>query len=398
MVPEGWKLAKLGDLVDISSGVAPSELVLSDSIGIPYVKVEDMNNCSKYQLRARQLGVGCKVAVKQRAVIFPKRGAAIINNKVRVAGRDIYLDTNMMALSPKNKLDAEFLYYSLIYIQLFKVADTSTIPQINNKHIVPLKILLPPLSEQKKIAETLSTWDKSIEAAERFLDNSKKRKMALMQQLLTGKTRLHGFDTRWKYQPISTITTRVQRKAKDRDDIDLPVLTISSSTGFVLQSDKYSKYMAGESVKNYTRLKKGEFSYNKGSSKAYVFGCIFELVNWEEALVPNVYVSFKFCDDIDRGFFRHLFSMGYLDRQLGRLVNSGVRNDGLLNITPSEFLKVSVPVPPQDEQLAISGILDAASYEIKLFQRRLDFLKQEKKALMQQLLTGKKRVKVDEAA
>tara|TARA_Y100000296_G_C5098872_1_gene218846 strand:- start:31 stop:441 length:411 start_codon:yes stop_codon:yes gene_type:complete len=123
------------------------------------------------------------------------------------------------------------------------------------------EIPVPPLSEQKKIAQILSTWDEAITTTEQLLANSQKQKKALMQQLLTGKKRLlddNGvrFSGEWKFQSISQISKRVQRKS---DGEDHPILTISSLSGFVRQDERYSRYMAGESVKNYILLKKGEF-------------------------------------------------------------------------------------------------------------------------------------------
>ena len=185
-----WKEKTLGQYVTIKSGVSPSKFKLKSEGEVPYVKVEDMNNCSKYQIHSRNYADETKSVIFQGAVIFPKRGAAIMNNKVRIAASKLYLDSNMMALIPNKDLDSEFLYYLLLKKQLFKIADTSTIPQINNKHITPYVFKLPSLPEQQKIATVLTNADKEIELLEQQLADLQKEKKALMQQLLTGKKRV----------------------------------------------------------------------------------------------------------------------------------------------------------------------------------------------------------------
>ena len=141
---------------------------------------------------------------------------------------------------------------------------------------------------------------------------------------------------------------------------------------------------------------KGEFAYNKGNSKTYEFGCIFDLDSHKSGLVPHVYVCFKLHQGLSHRYFKYLFEADYLKPQLGALVNTGVRNNGLLNIKPAEFMNTKVPVPCFDEQERIADVLHASSETISKLQLKLDALKQEKKALMQQLLTGKRRVKVDD--
>jgi len=394
MIPAGWKQALLGDHVDIFSGEAPANVTFATERGLPYVKVEDMNACAKYQSESREYVSGVRNPVPSRSVIFPKRGAAIMGNKVRIASTAIAIDTNMMALSPAATLDSEFLYYFLMHTKLFKIADTSTIPQINNKHILPYRFLLPPVAEQIYIAGILSTWDRAIETTEKLIANSQAQKKALMQQLLTGKKRLPGFSGEWRYERICDSSDRVSRR---NDGQGLPILMISSTQGFVRQDEKFNRYMAGKSADDYISLRQGEFAYNKGNSKTYEFGCIFPLEGYPEALVPHVYVCFAMKAGYDASFYKVLFESDYLRPQLKRIVKTGVRNNGLLNITPSEFLETTIPVPPWDEQRAISNALSAASAAVQRLADKLEHLKAEKAALMQQLLTGKRRVKLPSA-
>lgn len=293
----------------------------------------------------------------------------------------------------------EWFYYYFMHRDIFSFLSRQGAGRykLNKASLEKMPLLLPPIVEQKKIAQILSTWDKAISVTEKLLTNSQQQKKSLMRQLLSGKKRLldeNGvrFSTEWEFKRISEIATRVQRK---NDAAEHPILTISSLSGFVRQDERYSRYMAGESVKNYILLKKGEFAYNKGNSKTYEFGCIFDLETYEAGLVPHVYVCFRLKNGLNHRYFKYLFEADYLKPQLGALVNTGVRNNGLLNIKPTEFMQTKVPVPCFEEQESIADMLYNSSRTIRILQDKLACLKDEKKALMQQLLIGKRRVKLD---
>lgn len=135
-----------------------------------YVKVDDLNYNDKYVVDTQN-----KVAehstvkrVTKGSVVFPKRGAAIMTNKVRIMGIDGYMDTNMMALTSE-KLDSEFLYNIISKEGLYKIADTSTIPQINNKHVEPYEVTIPSLDEQRKIGAYFKQLDHLITLHQRKL-------------------------------------------------------------------------------------------------------------------------------------------------------------------------------------------------------------------------------------
>ena len=157
---DDWEQRKLGDCVEIISGEAPAKFQKGN---INYVKVDDLNYAYKIVINTQNkvLKNSSAKMVQAGSVIFPKRGAAILTNKVRVLGVDSYMDTNMMALSSE-KIDVDFLYIMLQKEGLYKIADTSTIPQINNKHIEPYKIYLPKMEEQHKIGTYFSNLDHLI--------------------------------------------------------------------------------------------------------------------------------------------------------------------------------------------------------------------------------------------
>lgn len=262
---------------------------------------------------------------------------------------------------------------------------------INLEVLKPLRIAKPPTKEQRRIGDILSTWDHAIGTAEQLVSAGHRQLKALQRQLLI-KPVMSG---EWDLSALSEVSERIQRRANEEEV--LPVLMISSGSGFVRQDEKYSRFMAGKSIENYIALDRGEFAYNKGNSKLYEFGCVFALRGYERGLVPNVYVCFKLLPSLNAAFYEHLFRADYLHDQLGALVNTGVRNNGLLNIRPADFLACRVPVPPVAAQNKIAEVLTTAARYVELRERDLDLLKREKAALMSQLLTGMRRAKLPAA-
>ena len=178
---DAWEQRKLGEFVKIISGDAPSTFISGNCI---YVKVDDLNYSDRIQLSSSNLVNAHPKAhlVNKGATIFPKRGAAIMTNKVRIMGKDGYLDTNMMALIPE-EIDKDFLFTFIQKTGLYKIADTSTIPQINNKHIEPYMIQVPSEKEQAYIGVVFEKIDKIITLHQCKLDHLKLQKKALLQQM-----------------------------------------------------------------------------------------------------------------------------------------------------------------------------------------------------------------------
>lgn len=413
MVPKGWKKRDLHKLITIKHGFAfKSEYFSNDG---QYVLLTPgsfnesggfRNQGPKTKFYSGPIPNGYLLSKGDLLLAMTEQAEGLLGSPLFVPEDNKYLHNQRLGLVEINcpdKICSDFLYLLFNHADSRKqITEQSTGTKV--KHTSPDRLcsvigLIPPLLEQKKIAQILSTWDKAISVTEKLLANSQQQKKALMQQLLTGKKRLLNengvrFSTEWEFKRISEIATRVQRK---NDAAEHPILTISSLSGFVRQDERYSRYMAGESVKNYILLKKGEFAYNKGNSKTYEFGCIFDLEAYEAGLVPHVYVCFRLKNGLSHRYFKYLFEADYLKPQLGTLVNTGVRNNGLLNIKPTEFMQTKVPVPCFEEQESIADMLYNSSRTIRVLQDKLACLKDEKKALMQQLLTGKRRVKVDEA-
>lgn len=186
------------------------------------------------------------------------------------------------------------------------------------------------------------------------------------------------FDGIWNKIHLYEITNKVSRKAPVNSTA--PIRMISYGNGFILQSDKYSRDNAGESLKKYTLLKKGEMAYNHGASKNKKYGVCYSLKESDEARIPFVYHAFQ----INRGlpaFWNYALNISQIDKQLKKLVSSGARMDGLLNISYDDYMSISVYEPCVDEQAKISAFLSVIDKRIAVQNKIIEDLKVLKKEL-----------------
>lgn len=161
-------------------------------------------------------------------------------------------------------------------------------------------------------------------------------------------------------------------------------LSISAGVGFVNQAQKFGKELSGKQYEKYIVLHKGDFSYNKGNSKTAPQGCIYRLKDRDEAAVPNVFESFRIHSG-NPDYYEQLFLHGFLNKQLYRKINHGVRDDGLLNLTGKDFYSCVLPVPPYQEQEKIAEILGQFDTLIELKKQRIAELQRLKQACLKKM-------------
>lgn len=199
---------------------------------------------------------------------------------------------------------------------------------------------------------------------------------------MTPKVRFKGFDDAWEQRKLKEITSRVQG---NDGRVNLQTLTISAGNGWMKQEDRFSANIAGKEQKNYTLLKKGELAYNHGNSKLAKFGAVFELKDFDEALVPRVYHSFRVNNKTNSSFIEYMFATKLPDKELGKLVSSGARMDGLLNIGYEDFVGINITVPSLEEQQKIAYHFRKLDEVITLHQRQCDALKKQKQFFLQNM-------------
>ena len=192
-----------------------------------------------------------------------------------------------------------------------------------------------------------------------------------------------GTSEGWKKYKLRELADRITKKVGDNK---LVTLSISAGIGFVSQAEKFSRDISGKQYCNYIYLKKGEFSYNKGNSKTFPQGCIYELKEYDEAAVPNAFISFRFKENLVPSFYQGYFDSDFHGKQLVRFITSGARSDGLLNISPTDFFSIVLPTPvKKEEQQKIADCLSSIDDLIDAESRKLRALEKYKKGLMQKL-------------
>ena len=173
-----------------------------------------------------------------------------------------------------------------------------------------------------------------------------------------------------------------------------PIMMLSAGNGFIMQSDKYSRYNAGQSLKKYILLKKGELAYNHGASKAKQFGCCYELLE-DEALIPYVYHCFKVDKNEYTPYVAFLLNNPKIDRQLKRLVSSSARMDGLLNISFKDYMSINLSLPPYAEQKQVSDFIKRIDERIVIQEQLISSLKKYKRGLINEILSERVKLSAD---
>ncbi|QJQ97796.1 restriction endonuclease subunit S [Halomonas sp. PGE1] len=282
----------------------------------------------------------------------------------------------------------------------------ATINSINSGDLYGFKFPFPPKKEREKISLILSTWDEAISTTERIVEISQRKRHALMQQLLTGKRRLPGFTVHpgerrekygdvpndWEFIEIGSFSR--QSSEKNREAEELPVLSCSKYDGFVDSLSYFNKRVYSEDLSGYKVIYRGDIGFPSNHVEEGSIG----LQNlYDRGLVSPIYVVFRPDEErVDPEFLFRLLKTDHYRQVFAASTNASVDRRGSLRW--KEFSAIKVPLPSLDEQKAIVLALKTADAEIEAQQQRLDCLRQEKRALMQQLLTGKRRVKVEATA
>lgn len=391
-----WEILKLGDLCEFTQGVQiPQEQQkrVSEDGYIRYLYIRDFfDDDFKWFVKNEYPN---KVMNEDDIMMVNTGNTA----GMVYSGAHGVLSNNAFKISfDKKRVLREFLLFFFTYsdtqLRIKSLFNSGGQPHVGHKNVAQIKIPLPPLPEQKTISEVLNKSDIAIHKAEKLIAQKELRKKWLMQKLLLGKIRLKGFTDEWKERKLSDLFERVIRK---NDEGNLNVVTISAQRGFVRQTDFFNKKIASEITDNYFLVEKGEFCYNKSYSNGYPWGAIKKLNDFDKAVVTTLYICFRVKNEMEVNpeFFEQYFGANYLDKGLAKIANEGGRAHGLLNVTPSDFFSLKITVPSYDEQTSIAKVLITADKEIYLLKSKAAKMREQKKGLMQVLLTGKVRLKIN---
>lgn len=283
--------------------------------------------------------------------------------------------------------DNKFVYYHTQSYAFRKRLESQMTGSAGQKRVpadsvAAYKIAVPPLAEQRKIAEVLGVWDEAIEKQARLIEKLALRKRGLMQRLLSAKLRLPGFSEPWKIHKLQELFT--ERNETNRTD--LPLLSITGDRGVILQTESEKRDTSNDDKSKYKRIAKGDIGYNTmrmWQGRSALSGL--------EGIVSPAYTIVVPNTDVD-GYY-----MSVLFKQPRLIYDFWTHSQGLvgdtLNCKYRDFGQVHICCPPLAEQKAITEVLTAADREIELAKEKLERLRRQKRGLMQQLLTGKKRVK-----
>lgn len=409
MIPKGWEEKKLGDLAKIIVSSVDKKTI-KDEIPVflcnykdVYYNINITKNLNFMLATAKKLEIE-KYVLANGDVLITKDsetpGDIAISALISEELNGVVCGYHLAIIRPKNYcLNGAFLNY-LFSMQktryyFFTLATGATRFGLSIGAINNASILLPPLAEQKKIAKILNTWDKAISTTEALINNSKQQKKALMQQLLTGKKRFAGFVGDWENVKFEKIVISTQlgttERNKENNEIDcIPLIKMGNLTwgGFCFEKiEMLSKSKIDENL----LLNKGDFLFNTRNTpelvgKSSIWKGIVEIATFD-----NNINKITFNTSIDAEYLCYFLTYGK-GKALIHSLSAGSTSVAAIywkNLKNIKFLLPSLP-----EQKAITATLTAADKEIEILQQQLNHLKVEKKALMQQLLTGKRRVTV----
>ena len=375
IIPEEWEVKRILDFAPLQRGFdLPTDKIISGKYPVVY-----SNGILNHH---------CECKAKGPGVVTGRSGTI---GKVTYVESDYWPHNTSLWVTDFCGNNPKFVFHVYQYIDLSKFASGSGVPTLNRNDVHVSKVAVPPKQEQNRIVEVLGLWDTAIEKQSELIKKLKLRKRALMQQLLTGKKRLPGFSGEWKRIKLGDIAERITRK---NGEDNKNVVTISAQRGFVVQTDFFNKSVASEVLDNYFLVCKDEFCYNKSYSNGYPMGAIKRLKFFDKAVVTTLYICFKLKNrtSVNIDYFEQYCESGIFNKELVKVANEGGRAHGLLNVTPSDFFNMHMKIPNIDEQNAIATVLVNADKEIELANEKLSNLQSQKRGLMQQLLTGKKRV------
>lgn len=367
VVPKEWEVKRLGD---ICSYFKSGESITS----------KDISEKGKYPVYGGNglRGYTDKKYTHDGTYILIGRQGALCGNINYVIGK-CYISEHAIAVQTKN--NSLWLRYKLDFWNLNRYSESSAQPGLSVEKLIRYKLTVPPLGEQQKISEVLSVWDKAIEKQTQLIEKLELRKKGLMQQLLTGKKRLPGFGGEWKKVKAGLLFGSSSIRSNKFE----PLLSVTQDRGVVPRDMLETRVtMPNGDLSSFKLVNVGDFVI---SLRSFEGGLEYSKYR---GIVSPAYTVLKKKTDISDVFYKVYFKSNDFIQRLAVAV-IGIR-DGK-QISYSDFCYIKIPCPSLQEQNAIANVFVSCDNEISLAKQKLNVFQQQKKGLMQVLLTGKKRVK-----
>ncbi|MEI6513738.1 MAG: restriction endonuclease subunit S [bacterium] len=393
MVPNGWKEEELGNMARFISGGTPNRATTKYWNGdIPWLSAKDMKTFWLSDSQEKVTEAGAKngtTSVPAGSILVLVRGMTLMKNvPVGVTTRLVTFNQDVKALLPIESVRADFLGYAIVASKrvLMSYVDqaghgTGRMPtELLREHV----IFVPPLPEQRAIATILATWDRAIEQTTRLIEAKRRLKQGLMQQMLTGKLRFPVFNCNWEHKKIGDLVR------ESRDLASSPDMNTRITVKLNLKGIEKREIRIREDGTTYYIRRAGQFIYGKQNLHKGAMGLVpDELDGYESSQdIP----AFDFLGECIPEWFLYFMSRESFYTNLETIA----KGTGSKRIHPSDLNKIPVHVPSISEQREIAECLGNLDHEIKLHKELLDNFKTQKQALMQKLLTGQVRVKVEE--
>ncbi len=397
IIPKSWNNVFLGKIIKFKNGLNYGKNDIGKKIKI--LGVGDFKNrflISPEELEEIQINSFYEeYLLKNGDLVFVRS-----NGNKDLIGRVIFCenlkeDITYSGFTIRGRLNSdEFIdkycaYYcssNLVKKQYMENGGGTNISNLNQKILSNIQIIKPSISEQKKIIEVINVWDKSISLKEKLIFEKEKQKQGLCERLLTGKVRLSGFSSEDKPKKLRRYITEI--KLRNIDNKETRILSVTNKLGFILQADQFERVVASENLTSYKIVSKGEFAYNPSRINV---GSIDLLSSFESGLLSPMYVIFKCNDGLIKEYLYYFLKSNLFLNYIPKLLQGSVRD----SLSFDSLQTVPMFIPSVQEQKAISKILLTADKEINLLKKELEALKNQKKGLMQLLLTGIVRVKCD---
>jgi type I restriction enzyme, S subunit len=393
-IPKGWKISSIGEITSkIHQGIniAAEKAEYSD-FGIPILRAKDMTSGvlnfegTRFLSQENYASYRNKYQPLPGQILFSNRGT--IGKPYLVNQINKFLvEWNILIIEPLSSSSSSFICLSLEYLddkKYFESLSTGNATKfINLSTISKIPILLPPIREQCKIAEILGVWDELIDLLEKLITAKRKLKYGITEQLLTGKKRFKEFDG-IKCKGVKIKNLLRESRLRGSNGLAAKKITVKLYCKGVFAKDE--KRLGSENTNYFTR-KSGQFIYSKLDFLNGAFGIIpDELDGYESTLdLP----CFDFNDNANPKF---IFYFVGRESFYSRFKNQAIGGRKARRVSPDEFLGTEIQLPSLQEQEKVAAVLSAADTEISTLEKQLAAYKQQKRGLMQQLLTGRTRI------
>lgn len=378
IIPQDWEVKRLGDCFEIAAGrdLEKDHYSPIRTSQYPYpIFSNSLENRGLY-------GYTAVPRHKANSITITGRGSL---GHAEYRQQDFDAIIRLLVLTPKIKISCKLITEYINFITPF-IYESTGVPQLTAPQIKNTQLLLPPYNEQIYITEVLDYWDTAIEKQSELIEKLKLRKRALMQQLLTGKKRLPGFSGKWIHVPIKTFAKEVSnRNVGGANHI---VLSCTKYDGLVPSLEYFGKQIYSNDLSSYKIIPQGHFAYATNHIEE---GSIGYQSNYENGLISPMYTVFVTNKGkVNDTFLYAVLKSHHLIYLYKSMMEGSINRRGGLRWDP--FSTIKIDLPSLEEQNAIASVLIKADKEIKLAKDKLANLQYQKRGLMQQLLTGKKRI------